>query len=259
MKKVMILTVAVLAAAVPVAAQDVVVVENNSMGVALPSGSPQAPLHVSSKNGSGVTAIIDSGSLQVQRSDNTANIRFKVSGGAAGAQSWLFQNNQTTGVLAFRDETNGTTPFNFYPGGTALSFVVRDGKWGQGTNNPGHPIHSTTAGGARLTAGGVWTDASSRTLKTAIEALDTETAVNTLGRLEPVTFAYKVTPDDTHVGFIAEDVPALVATPDRKGLSSMDISAVLTKVVQQQQSRLAEQEALIAELSRRIEDLEQSR
>jgi hypothetical protein len=35
------------------------------------------------------------------------------------------------------------------------------------------------------------------------------------------------------VGFIAEDVPDLVSTKDRKGLSPMDIVAVLTKVVQE--------------------------
>ena len=35
-------------------------------------------------------------------------------------------------------------------------------------------------------------------------------------------------------GFIAEEVPELISTKDRKGLSSMDIVAVLTKVVQEQ-------------------------
>ena len=49
---------------------------------------------------------------------------------------------------------------------------------------------------------------------------------------------YKVD-DEAHVGFIAEDVPDLVATGDRKGLSAMDIVAVLTKVVQQQQKELS--------------------
>lgn len=38
------------------------------------------------------------------------------------------------------------------------------------------------------------------------------------------------------MGFIAEDVPDLVATPNRKSLSPMDIVAVLTKVVQEQQN-----------------------
>ena len=39
-------------------------------------------------------------------------------------------------------------------------------------------------------------------------------------------------------GFIAEDVPDLVATGDRKGLSSMEMTAVLVKVVQKQQKMI---------------------
>jgi hypothetical protein len=52
------------------------------------------------------------------------------------------------------------------------------------------------------------------------------------------------------VGFIAEDVPDLVATEDRKGMSAMDVVAVLTKVVQDQQQT-------IEELSRKVAALEQ--
>ena len=56
--------------------------------------------------------------------------------------------------------------------------------------------------------------------------------------MKPVTFIYKDIPGYNHVGFIAEDVPNLVATPDRKSLSAMDIVAVLTKVVQEQQKEI---------------------
>ena len=62
-----------------------------------------------------------------------------------------------------------------------------------------------------------------------------------LAALAPVTFKYKIDGQQQHVGFIAEDVPDLVATKDRKGLSPMDIVAVLAKVVQQQQAQLADQ------------------
>jgi hypothetical protein len=51
--------------------------------------------------------------------------------------------------------------------------------------------------------------------------------------------------------FIAEDVPDLVATNSRDALSSMDLVAVLTKVVQEQQKT-------IAELSDRVARLEAS-
>jgi hypothetical protein len=92
--------------------------------------------------------------------------------------------------------------------------------------------------GAYLSVGGVWTNASSRTLKQDICDLETTAAKETLSQLEPVTYAYKLDPSEHHVGFIAEDVPDLVATKERRGLSSMDIVAVLTKVVQDQQKTI---------------------
>jgi len=64
-----------------------------------------------------------------------------------------------------------------------------------------------------------------------------------------VKFSYKASSDERHVGFIAEDVPELVASKDKKGMSSMDVVAVLTKVVQEQQKT-------IAELSKKLDKLE---
>ena len=59
-----------------------------------------------------------------------------------------------------------------------------------------------------------------------------------MAALNPVTFEYKAEPNETYAGFIAEDVPELVATNNRKNLVSMDIVAVLTKVLQQQQKTI---------------------
>jgi hypothetical protein len=50
------------------------------------------------------------------------------------------------------------------------------------------------------------------------------------------------------VGFIAEDVPDLVATNDHKSLSPMDIVAVLTTVTKEQSTKLAEKDTEIAAL-----------
>jgi hypothetical protein len=126
--------------------------------------------------------------------------------------------------------------WSIYNGSTYNSFFA--GNVGFGMAQPTYPIQ--TAGGAYVTAGGVWTNASSRALKKDIQPLPADEAMATLAGLVPVTFKYKVG-DEPHVGFIAEDVPDLVATKDRKGLSAMDIVAVLAKVVQQQQTQLAEQ------------------
>ncbi|MEA2568078.1 MAG: hypothetical protein QOI24_79 [Acidobacteriota bacterium] len=105
--------------------------------------------------------------------------------------------------------------------------------------------------GAYLSVGGVWTNASSRALKQDICDLETTAAKETLSQLEPVTYAYKLDPSEHHVGFIAEDVPELVATKERRGLSSMDIVAVLTKVVQDQQKT-------IDALQQRLEKIEKN-
>jgi len=58
------------------------------------------------------------------------------------------------------------------------------------------------------------------------------------------------------VGFIAEDVPALVATKDRKRLSPMDIVAVITRVVQEQQKTNQEQQTVIKTLTKKVAQLE---
>jgi hypothetical protein len=128
---------------------------------------------------------------------------------------------------------------------------------GFGEPQPNYPIQ--TGGGAYVTTGGVWTNASSREVKKDIRPLPAHAASQALAGLEPVTFKYKVN-DEYHVGFIAEDVPDLVASPGRKGLSTMDIVAVLTKVAQQQQkeidtlkTQLKQQAVLIQRVNDKVE------
>ncbi len=115
------------------------------------------------------------------------------------------------------------------------------GNVGIGQERPSQPLEM--ASGAHVTAGGVWTNNSSKKDKENIADLTSEEALRVLAALEPVRFNYKVDSADEYVGFIAEDVPDLVASRDRRGLSAMDIVAVLTKVVQAQQERIDQLEA----------------
>jgi hypothetical protein len=115
----------------------------------------------------------------------------------------------------------------------------------------GHEIH--TSSGAYL-AGGTWTNASSRALKENIHTLTTEEATKALVALDPVKFNYKSDASWQHVGFIAEDVPDLVAAPDRKGLSAMDVVAVLTKVVQDQRQAMERQEQALQEKGHMLDE-----
>jgi len=124
--------------------------------------------------------------------------------------------------------------------------INRDGNIGMGVNRPAHPIEM--ASGAYVSAGGVWTNSSSRHRKENIADLTPEEAIAALAQLQPVEFNYKNDQQEKYIGFIAEDVPDLVATKDRQSLSTMDIVAVLTKVVQEQQKKI---EALEAKLEQR--------
>jgi Family of unknown function (DUF6519)/Chaperone of endosialidase len=77
---------------------------------------------------------------------------------------------------------------------------------------------------------------SSRELKENITKLSSQEALETLNLLEPVKFTYKDSSDPKiHVGFISQDVPDLLASSDKTSVSPVDIAAVLTKAVKDQQ------------------------
>jgi hypothetical protein len=105
------------------------------------------------------------------------------------------------------------------------------------------------AGGGQYD-GNSFNDASSRALKQDIRPLGPDAARDALAGLEPVTFAYRDAPADPRVGFVAEDVPELVATSGRTTLSALEIVAVLTSVVQEQQRAIQEQRKLAETVAR---------
>jgi hypothetical protein len=145
------------------------------------------------------------------------------------------------------------THFNFatdgknYIRGTTI-IADNGGLVGIGTASPANPLQMGS--GAFVSAGGVWTNASSRDFKDEIQDLSAADAEKTLDGLNPVTYKYKNTENEHHVGFIAEDVPDLVAVEGRKSLSPMDIVAVLTKVVQDQKKAIEDLNAKVAELEK---------
>lgn len=132
--------------------------------------------------------------------------------------------------------------------------LVVNSTWKMRLNQDGSLV---MANGATCTTGGVWTDASSRALKENIENLSTDEAFDAFNKLIPVKYNYKIDKTDKHVGFIAEDVPELVATVERKGLSPMDITAVLTSVVKEQQKMIREQQKVSHEYKKIIADLQE--
>jgi hypothetical protein len=119
--------------------------------------------------------------------------------------------------------------------------------------NPEYALH---VGDNAYCDGTGWKTTSSREVKTDIQSLTSEEAMAAIEELNPIRFHYKTDPNEEVLGFIAEDVPDLVATNDRKGLSSMDIVAVLTKVVQEQQKTISDLSARLTELETKLQESE---
>jgi hypothetical protein len=158
------------------------------------------------------------------------------------------QNSSVAGLMI--TQSSGDTGYILHNRASTLTIgsgsvdritIDRNGNVGFAVERPAHPIDMVS--GAHVTAGGVWTNSSSRERKEDISHITFEQALQALTELQPVQYRYKNNDPETYVGFIAEDVPDLVAMDDRKSLSTMDIVAVLTKVVQEQQKRIEELEA----------------
>jgi hypothetical protein len=165
------------------------------------------------------------GSLQIH--DRNSNLAGLMISQADGETGYIMHNRASTLTIG--------------AGSVDRITIDRDGNVGIGVARPTHPLQ--VASGAHVTAGGVWTNSSSRQKKENIEVLTLDEAAAALAKLEPVHFNYKTDAVEQHVGFIAEDVPEIVATSDRQGLSTMDIVAILTRVVQAQQQQIDDLEA----------------
>jgi hypothetical protein len=137
-------------------------------------------------------------------------------------------------------------------------FIVKnDGHVGIGKYNPNtYPLEfGAQANGAYLTVGGVWTTPSSRELKENIQPLNEQQAIETLRALKPVTYNYKIDPTEHHVGFIAEDVPEMIAAQDRNSVDPMNIAAILTAVLKEQENDITQQDEMLTTLENNVRDL----
>jgi len=164
------------------------------------------------------------------------------------------------GNLECYSKNHSSRPGQFkfiYGGGTGLGEIVF-------TNYDGSSWHDTMSldysgkldiqgsiyVGTAYCDGGEWVNGSSREYKENIKDLSSQDAIKALKELEPVSYVYKKDPSNQRLGFIAEDVPEIVATKNRKGVAAINFVALLTKVVQDQQKS-------IVDLTRKLETLQQ--
>jgi hypothetical protein len=234
---------------------------NHYFGIESQSPSYGIPFLITPTTPVSYTIVIDGGKVGFGTSTpyydiDAPNAFMRVGGGVyvganAGLYTLDFLGNTGADRNVFRSGISGysngfTVRYRNSPAAMLYSFI--NGYVGIGTTSPTHLLDVGTSGA--YCNGGAWVTGSSREYKQDIEDLSAEAAEDAVAKLTPVTYEYKASPGEHHVGFIAEDVPDLVATADRKGMSAMDVVAVLTKVVQQQQATIQKLEKRIVELER---------
>ena len=143
-----------------------------------------------------------------------------------------------------------------------------------------HPIHvgdamtSTPGNGAHLTAGGVWTSASSRTLKHAFTAVDERGVLERLMSVPITRWQYLGSDEGEHLGPVAEDfAEAFALGNNERYISSVDADGValasiqgLYQMIEEKDAELdrlradnQRQQAMMAALLQRVEALEEGR
>ena len=206
-----------------------VVTDTGLVGIGTPT--PGSPLSIVSPSAGNLFSIETTAAV------GGAGFEFKVPTGG----NWYFKGTMDNG-FKIRDAANSKD---------VLYLQYGTGYIGIGTNTPFYPIQ---LGGGAYSNGMYWIDGSSREYKDNIRDLTAEEALKAFEGLNPVAFTLKAGAGERHVGFIAEDVPELVATKDRKGLSPMDIVAVLTKVVQEQQKTISTLKEELNELKDKVRE-----
>ena len=185
--------------------------------------------------------LLINGQLQVQ-AEETGHLAtfFRTDNGDAEIQIGRATANHEAAVIGF-NSADAYYYMSVYGLGNNRLVFNSQGYLGVGFTTPQYLIDT---GGAYCN-GSSWVNASSRDLKQDFKPITSMQAEYTLYELQPLEFIYKKDPSEKTLGFIAEDVPDFVATNDRKSINSMDIIAVLVKVVQDQGKVIKELKAWV--------------
>ncbi len=193
---------------------------------------------------------------------STLDVRGEIAGRFSGSDTSNFHSmialsadnagggNSDTGFSVENKEEGFAWAFRtYYPGEGFAATKLGTGGTEFEVDNTGTTTATTVVkmGGHIVFQNGHLVNSSSRSIKEHIAPLSTQKAFEAFRKLQPVTYEYKSNRGDTAVGFIAEDVPELVAMPTREAIDSSEIVAVLTKVVQEQDRRISAQDRTLAE------------
>lgn len=109
---------------------------------------------------------------------------------------------------------------------------------------------------AKLTTGGVWTNASDRKLKNNFEKLDAQDILHRVNQLQIQRWHYIADPEGiSHIGPVAQDFHKLFNVGDDTTISSIDPSGVALLAIQALTQMDKERDAAIAKQQQQIDEL----
>ena len=202
--------------------------------------------------------------LSVDRTSNIATFQRGAVFNESGEDSDFRIESDTGSHMLFVDASGGYVTVGRETNLGSSIFTVQSNNgaglaigYGTGTNEYRRLYHhssglyfESTTNQAYLNAAGVWTDASDITYKKDIEDIDY--GIETVKKLKPRKYKMK-SDDQAQIGFVAqelvEQVPEIVSEKDGiLGVAYGQLTAVLTKAIQEQQEIIETLEARIAAL-----------
>ncbi len=210
-------------------------------------GAPSNSLYIASDGDIGLGTSSPGQTFSIVRTGSDPTIMIEKTDGTNGEVKGQFSVRAAKVMIGSKTNHQLNLSVNNDP----KMIISTDGYIGIGAAPITHPIEVSIANNAHLDSSGNWHSSSSREFKENIRSLTIKDAVKTLFDLNPVVYNYKVDKTEDCVGFISEDVPEMVATKDRKSMVAMDVVAVLTKVVQDQQKTIDELKKRITELEKK--------
>ena len=200
-------------------------------------GSNGSQFSVSGSTGGNV------GKTMVDGIDTTNNFGYTQVGNSSGGAFNLALNPAGGNV-----GIGTTSPGSLLQVGTGGNYGFRvssTGNLGIGTSSNAQPIvvgtDGTNGNGAYLSAGGIWTNASSREFKTNFVSLDINEILNKVNQLNVLQWNYKIEdPSIKHIGPIAEDFySAFGLGNDNKHISTLDTAGVALVSIQALSNRIS--------------------
>ncbi len=213
-----------------------------------------------SLSGIGVTNANSTTSVHIKTSTDEA---LRIEGGTSSYTS-IYESGSYRGYIGSYSGAAADVDFGTGAGSAAKTHLVTSatprltvdatGKVGIGTQTPTQPLQMSS--GAFCSAAGVWTNASDRRLKKNIANISY--GLKEVMQLKPVHYQMNVN-DEKQVGFIAQEVQKIIpelitgtegdlSKGENMGMSYGNLTAVLTKAIQEQQAMIEELKKEVAAL-----------